>query len=279
MDRQKSFYCSIFFTLWMSQNEPEEKIVPRHNTIKLFVPRNHPELSQQILIMSKEQNLGPSQLISVLQQKTTEVNERVQNQYKELSEKLSDHFLREQSKILSSIQEQQERFVSELKQLFENEVTLLDTKINQLSSLDDKLNQHVETSNQKLKIVFNNMEYRVSRDVLLKEPSYFSGLLSGSFEDPIDKDGEIFVNRNGEGFQLIIDHLNGNDISFDIQQLTTIQSIKFWDDVDFFCIKSVGRKYKPRKVKAWTELTLLKLLKTKTKPRKPNLMRKKRDYL
>jgi hypothetical protein len=73
-------------------------------------------------------------------------------------------------------------------------------------------------ANQDEKIIYLNVgghKYVTTRQTLLNErdPNYFTGLLSNKFEITRDKEGNIFIDRNGKYFEFILDYLRTGELN------------------------------------------------------------------
>jgi hypothetical protein len=79
-------------------------------------------------------------------------------------------------------------------------------------------NRSTIMASQEEKIVYINVgghKYVTTRQTLLNnpDPSYFTALLSDKFEITRDKEGNIFIDRNGKYFEYILDYLRTGELN------------------------------------------------------------------
>jgi len=94
--------------------------------------------------------------------------------------------------------------------------------------------------NQKIKLNVGGKLFVTSLATLTSEKdTYFSALFSEHFRPEPDEDGEIFIDRNPKQFDLILDHLRGEDISQSIAALSKEDKYQYEQQVDFYLIGSL----------------------------------------
>ncbi len=103
---------------------------------------------------------------------------------------------------------------------------------------DPKLSQFIEESKERVKIVFNNARFMTSKSTLKKQVGLLSRIVNyyEAQGGGMDKQTvlELFFNRDGTRFQLILDHLNGRNIISDVMDMTEKDREMLWNDAAYF---------------------------------------------
>ncbi len=132
-----------------------------------------------------------------------------------------------------------------------------ETKIQLNNEMNSKLKQVCEEQNMESKIrqvsplakdiiKFNvgGQKFATSRDNLLRERSFFTGLLSSNFHVDRDEEGNIFIDRNPTYFQTILDYFRG--LELDLEEWSEKERKKLMEEVKFYEIGSLIGLLKPK---------------------------------
>lgn len=155
-----------------------------------------------------------------------------------------DNFLKLEDKRLqemkSELEERENNLKMKEKQLVERErVSMeLEKKVHTSTSVETNLGL-----NRIVRLNIGGTLYCTSFENLMKEKSFFTGYLSDLFNTkPETSDNAFFIDRSPLYFELIIDHMRGNDIVLRLERMDECAMRHFVKEVNFYQLESIYEK-------------------------------------
>lgn len=119
----------------------------------------------------------------------------------------------------------------------------LDGRAEELKSVEqlrDRINRVSSLARNKIRLNVGGCVFVTTRDTLAAErDSMLRAMFSEEFATQPDEDGEVFIDRNGRHFDIILDHLRHIDVSKEIAALDPISRHKLAQDVRFYQVQSL----------------------------------------
>jgi hypothetical protein len=116
----------------------------------------------------------------------------------------------------------------------------------------DELSGRINKTNAKfVKLNIGGTNFQTTYNTLTKYPdSYFAMRLNGKFTSELDESGAHFIDRKPGKFEIILDHLRGEDEEVDmmIKSLTSNERATLVRDVNFYGIYSMVEQLKFKSV-------------------------------
>lgn len=110
----------------------------------------------------------------------------------------------------------------------------------EIQHIFDKLNKQSEYVKHKIKLNVGGTVFVTTRDTLASEhDSMLRAMFSEEFNTQPDEDGEVFIDRNGKHFGIILEHLRGVDVSKAIAALDPVGKHELAQEVQFYQIGSL----------------------------------------
>ncbi len=145
--------------------------------------------------------------------------------------------LEELNQYWDSIIAKAQEMKQQMNQEMEKKLQEIKEEQNKLDVLTNKVKQVSPLVKDVVKLNVGGKKFATSRDNLLKEPSFFTGLLSANFAVERDEKGAIFIDRNPKYFQFILDYLRNEKI--DLKLIDAKEHSALLEEIQFYEIGSL----------------------------------------
>ncbi len=164
------------------------------------------------------------------------LSELLPSQLNEINQTI-DSLIQKLSTIKQQLMQEVENKAATLQQTLDEEKKVLKKEQEKMEQLKSKVKKVSPVIKNIVKLNVGGKKFSTTRETLLSEPSFFTGLLSEMMGVDLDEDGCIFIDRDPKHFPLILNYLRDHEI--DLEDLNEKEKKMFMKEVQFYEIRSL----------------------------------------